>query len=389
MYETLDTVTLRDGKKVEVGVVQAPDLEWSERIEGFLGHQEDIWNWQNHKVLHCDLGIDVFFYILHLEGQPLSSMMSVECQGVGIRAHVWTPPKERGNGACSSLQTLQMEHFRSRGGRYLCLYTDYNSIPFHIYRRLGFHGVEPLGGHMQFLSLPKDQFTESYFAVGETEIEPLSWRHWPNAAPLFMGEFPGRVRCAPLGLVGQQSSEYPLLEVLREAEQDKSGQPPRVAVLRNRATEAIVGLAAWSWHPRDQDACLVDVYCNPHYWDQAGDLLASLQIPETARRFSYADSTCEQKAECLLAHGFRRTAAWSRFPVDLCRSPVNRFPETALGGRVARTLWTLARAIDAPVSKCWRSLVEATGARARIPAKWPRFPLTHQLYVNLSLYEKN
>jgi hypothetical protein len=316
-------------------------------------------------------------------------MMSVECQGVGIRAHVWTPPKERGNGACSSLQTLQMEHFRSRGGRYLCLYTDYNSIPFHIYRRLGFHGVEPLGGHMQFLSLPKDQFTESYFAVGETEIEPLSWRHWPNAAPLFMGEFPGRVRCAPLGLVGQQSSEYPLLEVLREAEQDKSGQPPRVAVLRNRATEAIVGLAAWSWHPRDQDACLVDVYCNPHYWDQAGDLLASLQIPETARRFSYADSTCEQKAECLLAHGFRRTAAWSRFPVDLCRSPVNRFPETALGGRVARTLWTLARAIDAPVSKCWRSLVEATGARARIPAKWPRFPLTHQLYVNLSLYEKN
>lgn len=389
MYETLDTVTLKDGRKAEAGIVIAPDLEWAERIEAFLEHQEDIWNWQNRKILRSDVGIDIYFYVCHLDGRLLSTMMSAECRGVGIRGHVWTPPKERGKGACSSLQSLQMEHFRSRGGRFLALYTDYNSVAFRLYRRVGFREVEHLGGHMRFLSLPGEEFEAGFFDKGETAIEPLDWRHWPTAPPLFMADFPEQVRCAPLALVGRQSPEYSLLEEIRRSEGSDNSEPARVVVLRNQATEAIVGLAAWGWHPRLRGTCLVDVYCHPRYWDEATNLLAALRLPRAERYLSYGDSSCDRKQECLLAHGFRRSADWLNFPVDLCRGPLRHLPRSGVGGRFAKACWTLARGVDVPVSACWRGLVEATRASARIPAKWPRFPLTHGIYVDLTLYEKN
>ncbi|MDH3691241.1 MAG: GNAT family N-acetyltransferase [Gammaproteobacteria bacterium] len=387
MYEALPEVTLKDGTKVEAGVVVAPDLEWSDRLEAFLAHHDDIWNWQNRELLRCDVGVDVYFYVLHRGGQPVSIMMSAERHGVGIRGHVWTPPAERRNGACSRLQALQMEHFRSRGGRSLAAYTDYNSVAFHLYRKFGFNEVEPVGGHMQYLSLPADEFEHEYFVRSETTIEPLGWRHWPTAPPLFMGDFPGRVRCAPLGLVGRQSTEHPLLTEIHNAQCGDNTKHPRVMVLRNQTTEAIVGLAAWGWFPRHRSSCLLDVYCHSNYWDEAENLLASLPLPKAERYLCYADSSCEQKESCLLAHGFRRSARWRKFPVDLCRAPLARLPRSAIDGQIATTCWTLAHVVDVPVSKCWQGLVGASRASARIPAKWPRFPLTHSLYVNLTLYE--
>lgn len=387
MYEALDRVELRGAGTAEVGVVKAPDLEWTLRIARFLEHEDDIWKWQNREVLGSDVGVDVYYYVAHRDGELLSSMMSAECRGVGLRGHVWTPPEGRKRGASSSLQSLQMQHFRSRGGRSLALYTDYNSVAFHLYRKVGFREVERHGGHMRFLSLPAEEFETDYFRRDETAIEPLAWRHWPTAPPLFMADLPERVRCAPLSLVGRQSSEYAFLKELHRDANEQSDDRPRVVVLRNRTTEAIVGVAAWSWLSRPRDTCIVDVYCHPSYWDEADDLFAALPLPEAEHYLAYADAGCDPKQQCLLGRGFRRAAHWPNFPVDLCRGPMKHLPRSEVGGRLAKAFWSFARGVDAPASACWRSAVEAFGVDARIPARWPRFPLTHGSHVDLTLYE--
>jgi hypothetical protein len=374
---------------VEAGVFRAPDAAWSDRMADFLAHQRPIWNWQNGQILTRDLGVEAYYYVvhdpLHERGLLLSSMMSVECEGVGLRGHVWTPPGHRRNGASSQLQRLQLEHFVSRGGRSLALFTDYNSVAYHMYRRAGFREVEPLTGHMRYLTQPAEEFEAEYFAPAETVVEPLSWRHWPCAPPLFMADLPGAIRVASLGLVGRRSPEAPLLGALRSAADDDQC---RSVVLRNKVTHAIAGIAAWGWHRRRPTTCLLDVYCHPDYWDRAEALLAALPLPEADRFVAYADATCPQQGQCLRTLGFRQTANWPRFPLDRCRGRLARLPLCAIDGTAGKLGWSLLRAIDAPVSCTWRSLADATGASARVPAKWPRFPLTHVQRCELALYEK-
>ena len=53
MYEGLGHVVLATGEQVEVGVVIGPDAEWAERLERFLGHKGEPWNWQNRQVLRA------------------------------------------------------------------------------------------------------------------------------------------------------------------------------------------------------------------------------------------------------------------------------------------------------------------------------------------------
>ncbi|MBT6147039.1 MAG: hypothetical protein HOH74_16510, partial [Gemmatimonadetes bacterium] len=68
MYESLAEVTLKDGERVEAGVVVCPDAEWAERIEALLGHKGDVWRWQNRCCAWDELGIDARYYLLHRDG---------------------------------------------------------------------------------------------------------------------------------------------------------------------------------------------------------------------------------------------------------------------------------------------------------------------------------
>jgi hypothetical protein len=307
MVERLAQVVLANGEKVEAGVVTGPDAEWAERMERLLGHKGEPWNWQNHQVLWADVGIGIRFYVLHRGGMPFANMMVAELSGVGILAHVWTLPQDRDKGACSQLLRLLLEDFRSRNGKALFLFTRFGSVAYRIYERSGFRSVEPGSGFMDWCATSREEFETAYFKKGKTAIEPLGWTHWPSSPALFMGGFPGVVRCAPLRLIGRRSTQAPFLHLLWDQAR-LPGARPQARVLRNEATTAAVGFAVWAWHPLWEDTCVVDVYCHPDYWDEAGDLLASLPLPEADRTVAYGEVDFGEKAGVLLAQGFRQTA---------------------------------------------------------------------------------
>ena len=309
MYQHLDRITLKSGEIVQVGVVQGPDLDWAERVETLLSHKGPSWRWGNEQVLRTQTGLDVFFYLLHRDGDPFANIMTIEYHGVGLLGHVYTRPEDRRQGAAMQLIACLMEHFRQRGGQALFLGTGYDTPPYHIYRANGFAGVEPESGYMDYYSTSQDEFERAYFAPGSTAIEPVGWLHWPISIPLFLGAFPGVVRGAGLGVWGRRSTEGPLLPLLQDClERDASDLQPRALALVQQETRAVVGWAMWSDHPLWPDACLVDLYCHPAFWDEGAALLQALKIPESHTYLAYCDAGLQPKAAALTAAGFRCSA---------------------------------------------------------------------------------
>jgi GNAT superfamily N-acetyltransferase len=313
MYKSLGNVTLKTGETVVAGVIIGPEPAWSERLVGLLYHKGEPWNWQNARVLERALGLDVFFYILQRDGVPFSNIMTIELAGVGLFGHVWTKPEDRQKGASSRLMQLQMEHFVGRGGQALFLGTGPDSVAYRMYAGFGFQPIEPHSGYMAYYQHDQAAFEAAYFADAPLIVEALAWPHWPASVALFLGDFPGLVRCAPLQLIGRQSSEGALLPALLEAEQRQAEQaPPTTIVLRNQATGAVMGLATWRWDAIWPETCLVDLYCHPQAWSHAAALLAALELPAAESYLAYADAGCPAKVQVLNAAGFRQTTQLPR-----------------------------------------------------------------------------
>ncbi|MCX6045843.1 MAG: hypothetical protein NT075_12080 [Chloroflexi bacterium] len=306
MYQQLGSIKLKSGEEVEAGVVRGPDLDWAQRLVELLWHKGDPWNWQNAQLLERDSGLDAFFYVLHRDGKPFANIMTVERAGVGIFGHVWTQPTDRQQGASSSLMRIQMQDFVARGGQALFLNTGYKSVAYQMYASFGFVGIEAESGTMAYYTKTPAAFEAAYFAQGPLEIQPLAWPHWSASVPLFVGDYPGSVRSAGLQLFGRHSTESALLPVLVEAaEHQQANEPPTVLTLCNQATTAVVGLAAWSWHPLWPDTCLVDCYCHPNYWQHAPGLLDALQLPPADRSLVYVDADHTAKLNLFAKAGFK------------------------------------------------------------------------------------
>lgn len=315
MYETLGKVELRGGEEVAAGVVTGPDLAWAERVEQLLGHKGDVWRWQNSQAIRRELGVDMRFYLLHRDGDPFANMMTAEHFGVGHFGHVWTNPADRRKGAASLLMGLQIAHFRERGGRALFLGTEYDSPAYHIYASRGFTGIEEESGNMEYYAASRESFEAEYFASGPTEIQAAAWRHWPATAALFLGGYPGTVRCAPMGLFGRSSTEHAMLEVIHESEgrQEEGEVTPKCSVMMQSDSHAAAGLAAWGSHPLWPGTGIADVYCHPDFWERgARELLASLQMPQFERLLAYSDEGCAAKAQVLEETGFRQVGRFER-----------------------------------------------------------------------------
>ena len=324
MYLSLGQTKLKTGEQVEVGLVRAPDLEWADRVEALLLHKGDPWNWQNSTVLREQSGFDVCFYLLHRDGEPFANIMTACCAGVGHFGHVWTKPEDRRKGAASLLMDLQMEQFNQQGGRALFLGTGYDSPAYHIYAAHGFSSLEPTSGTMEYYVDAKADFETRYFARGPTAVEYLQWKHWAASAALFLGDWPGVVRCASLGLWGRESTEYPLLPLIRaerERQRGERGDLMQARAIVQQEDEAMVGFARWDWHPLWPETCLLDVYCHPHFWSDAPALLDDLAMPAAERFVAYADGDCEEKLELLKTAGFRQTARYAnRVAIDQART---------------------------------------------------------------------
>jgi GNAT superfamily N-acetyltransferase len=255
-------------------------------------------------VLRNDLGLDVFYYVLHRDGEPFTNMMNIESRGVGLFGHVFTKPEDRQQGAAGALMPLLMEDFRSRGGQALYLGTGYDSHPFHLYAKNGFFGVEPRSGLMAYYLDSEAAFYASYFQ-GEAEIETLKWTHWPAADPLFTGNFKGTVRSTVMRIMGRSSTEGPMIPLERaEIKRQEDGEGPRSVVLPIQETGAVAGFATFGRHPLWSGTWTVDVYCHPEYWDQGTELFATMEFPPAERLLAYCDSGFDEKEKVLKEAGF-------------------------------------------------------------------------------------
>ncbi|MGO8705185.1 MAG: GNAT family N-acetyltransferase [Candidatus Brocadiia bacterium] len=312
MQQDLGTIVLKNGERVEAAVIAAPDAAWADRLKGFLAHKGELWNWGNAENLTKLTGVETFFYVLHREGVPFSNIMTSEVKGVGHFGHVFTRLEDRRKGACDKLMTLQMEHFRARGGRALFLGTGFGSPAYRIYACHGFQGIEDESGYMEYYATTREEFEASWFARAAVEIEPLAMAHWPVLAPLLVGGFQGRVRCARLGSIGRSPGESQILKALYEDRHPVEGKEPRSLVLRNRQSGAGVGFATCGSHPIWAELCLADVFCHPDFWDGAGELLASLPLPPGSRCIAYADVGWTGKDHVLRRAGFRQTGVLAR-----------------------------------------------------------------------------
>ena len=303
-------VRLKSGEEIELGVVIGPDLDWADRIdEDLLGHKGPTWRWGNRLVLTEAMDLEAYFYILHRDGVPFASVMNIEYQGIGILGHVFTKPEDRRQSACSRIFEQLMPHFRDRGGRALILGTGYDSPPYHIYQSFGFEGIEPKSGTMAYYSDSEDAFEATYFAEGPVAIERLSTSHYPVAPVLFVGDRPEVVRPTTMRLFGRSSSEGPLVSLLRdELERITEDKPVRTAVLKQQGTEAVVGLATYDRDAVWPGTCMVDVYCHPNFWGQAGNLLARIDLPKMHRYVVYCDVGFEEKEQVLAEAGYQRIA---------------------------------------------------------------------------------
>lgn len=308
MYESLGRVTLKTGEVVEAGVIICPDVDWADRLLTLLAHKDPLTRWQNRAVLTQQLDIESYFYVLHRDGIPFSNITTVELSGVGIYGHVWTTEPERQKGASSGLMALQMAHFHARGGKAFLLVAGYQDTAYRMYQKAGFASIEPGSGYMAYYAESQAAFEDTYFAAGETVIQPFGWSSWPSSSPLFAGGFPGLVRAAPLGLVGRRITEDPFLPLLRDTDiRQREHEPPRAVALRGLSTGAVLGFAVWRWDAVWPDTCLIDVYCHPNYWDRAPELYAALPIPDADRYLAYADVDFAQKITLLEGLGFRPT----------------------------------------------------------------------------------
>lgn len=311
MITHLDPVVLKTGEIVEAAVVQAPEPAWASSIAGLLAHKGDPWNWQNSAVLERELGIDAFFYVLHRKSKPFANIMTVERDGIGIFGHVWTEPSERQKGASSLLMGLQMADFRQRHGRALYLNTG-NPIARGLYERFGFRRIEADSSLMSYTNKDIEAWEEDYFAGGG-KIVPLAWRHWPAACPLLVGDGPGTVRIASIGILGRATPEEGFLPLLRNREADPNGTPNMM--IYELSTGAVAGLAAWGFHPIWPSTLIVDLYCHEKYWPHGGEILHELELPPSRQLIAYSDPTVPAKNKILLDAGFSQMACYPNWLV--------------------------------------------------------------------------
>ncbi len=302
MLEPLGEVLLKSGERVQAAAIRGPDDVWRAQINRLLGHKGDIWRWQNTELLLYDTGIEPWFYVLHRDGRPFAHVLTAELNGVGIFGHVWTEPADRGQGASGRLIDKQMMHFRRRRGRALYLHTSRDNPAFALYQRKGFAPIEPRTGAMEFVREGRPLFEADWFAPGPVEIEPVDWRHWPTAPALFMADIPGFARLVPLGLFGRVTTEETLLPFIQRARS-------RQVFAARKSNGAVVGMAACSRDLISPDACCADVFCHPHFWDQAVPLLrvTLAEISSRRLRVAYADPNWPEKHAALTAAGFKST----------------------------------------------------------------------------------
>jgi GNAT superfamily N-acetyltransferase len=306
MYTQLDTVTLKTGESVELGVAMGPDTQLGEAIFRLLGHKGRLWDWQIRQSLdRDDLGMQSRFYVLMKAGVPVSNICSFEVDGIGILGHVYTVPQERQKGAANILMKALLADFDRRGGKALVLGTEYDTHPYHLYAKHGFVGIEPDNGYMLRYVGGQEGFEKQYFAPAAVTVEPATFKHWPTVSALTLMKHPARVRLASLGIHGPISAEGPMLAALMPDQPDS--ERVQMTVASSKATGAALAAATVRQDPFfGKGVDVLDVFFAPACTSAAEQALAALTVRHHA--VAYTDTRWPERDAVLASLGFAPTA---------------------------------------------------------------------------------
>jgi GNAT superfamily N-acetyltransferase len=311
VYRRLGDAALTTGEKIELGVVEAPDAEWADRLVPFLIHKGGDWNYHVKAALTRPLdGLETRFYVGHLDGQPITQVMIVGARGVGILAHVFTAPGWRQRGAYRQLMAAQMADCRRLGFKILTLSTGFNSHPYWIYHSFGFRSMADGSGDMCWLADP--DAGSRFLAPADANVHPLDWSDWAAYSfATLQPVTPDDVlpRSPALDIRGQDSVEGPFITFRRTLD----GIPGAQSRVLRSVTGAVVGWCHVMPGPVALgDAWLLDWNTLPHFESHRATLLDGLTWPDAPVAFlaTAADPASER---ILSRHGFQRLATFPGF----------------------------------------------------------------------------
>lgn len=304
MVTMLGLEALKSGEWLEVGVVTAPDAEFSDGIQQLLVHKGPEWALHMRAALLGETdSLETRFYIGVLEGAPVANVMTVEYRGVGILGHVFTRPEHRRKGICQSILRRLMEDFRQRGGCVLLLGTGFESPAYWIYHSFGFRSLK--GGFMRYGPPGAEAFESRWLAADTVHVSPLEWRHWPLLALLGAQSDGERLRSAAWRLFGIGSLETPVVRTLAAQLEGKGTN----GVVLEGERGAVVGCA--TLHPTGggmngwPGVHLLDLFTHPDFTAHYSELLGGLEWP-SGKIIAYVDTEAPEKAAALESHGFER-----------------------------------------------------------------------------------
>jgi GNAT superfamily N-acetyltransferase len=311
VYHPLGEGRLATGERLALGVVDAPDPAWSDRIVPFLIHKGGDWNYQIAAAMKQPLDdLETRFYVGTVDEQIVTQVMIAGARGCGILSHVFTAPAWRQRGAYRQLMAAQMADTRARGYRILTLGTGYNSHPYWIYHSFGFRSVAEGSGYMRWEADPGA--TEAYLAPSDAMVRPSRWDDWAGymlamLQPVHPGE--SLPRSPALGAARVHSVEGPFIGFRRGLD-----RVPGMQSLTLQSTPgAVVGWCHVVPGPAVfGDAWLLDLHTLPGFADQARALLEPIVWP--AAPVAYVSDDPLGAFEALSsAVGFRKMADLPRF----------------------------------------------------------------------------
>ncbi|MCL4545044.1 MAG: GNAT family N-acetyltransferase [Chloroflexi bacterium] len=227
MYQFLGSGNLKTGESVDLGFVEAPDLNWAGKLLTFLAHKGADWQYHLARALRETLsGLRVRFYVATVRSELISQVMVSDARGSGIVSHVFTAPAWRQQGAYRQLMAVQMTQCLRDGIRVLTLGTGFESHPYWIYHSFGFHSVAPGSGSMMWRA-SADAVQEYLLPQGPVHARALAWGDWPALnVPAFIA--PAGTEALPrfgcLGVKGQGNLEGPFITFMRRTEQLETGE---------------------------------------------------------------------------------------------------------------------------------------------------------------------
>lgn len=317
MYKRLGDATLKNGETVEIGCLTAPDAEYAERARKLLGHKGWEWLWQVDQILDGKTDeMESRFYVARRGDALISNVCTLEKDGVGTLCHVWTPEAERRKGLASAIFERLMPDFRERGGHILVLGTEFDTPPYHIYKKFGFVGFSEGSGHMSCVT--EANFLRKYYRAAPVRVVPATWSAYPRMDVLASQpeEF---IKSISYNLAGKSFFEqaYVLLK-------HRMGKDTRIdaQLIESERTGAIVGYAFTVPDSRFEDVFILDLYAHPSFTDDYGRLLSAMKWPD-AKVQCCVEAGSRKKSAALTAAGFTHEATFKAQmkkpdgPVDL------------------------------------------------------------------------